>query len=194
MTVRIENILRITLTILLFVLLESNISYGQEYQYVKPELNYYLGFGIEGPRVSIGKSHNDSFYHELTFQYNLIKWSQNEDVIDNPTSGGYYINYDWFLNMFSESYLKFNVGFGFSQHNEVTGKNTMQNLEGYRRAWDLHGGVRLYIIERLSLNAWIVYPIIQNTSNSIITQLGLDELEDEKVLITGSVDLIFRLN
>ena len=164
---------------------------SQDQPYMNEGINYHLGIGLGGPKVAVGLYRNNKRYHELSFQYSTFEFGGQEDLINKPSSGGYYIGYDYFLNMSSNSKFKFHVGAGYGIAKEESGKNTGFDLEGEHSIIDLHSGVRFYASKRLSLNLWLGYSFYRNGSNSIAEQLGL---EDDIQIFTGSFDLLFRLN
>jgi len=164
---------------------------SQDQSYVIEGINYHLGIGLGGPKTSVGLYQKNKRYHELSFQYSTFEFGSQEDLINKPSSGGYYIGYDYFLNMSSNSKFKFHVGTGYGIAKEESGKNTGFDLEGEHSIIDLHTGVRFYPIKRVSINLWLGYPIYQNGPNSIAEQLGF---EDDIKIFTGSFDLLFRLN
>jgi hypothetical protein len=178
----------------LFTVLVVAISFhskAQDVKFVNNGFNYYLGVGLAGPKFTTGLSSNDRLYQELSVYYHLFEFSKQEDLINKPSSGGWYIGYDYFMNMFSASKFKYFLGTGYGEYHEESGENTGLNEQGKHSTVDLHGGVRFLPTKRISVNLWVGYPIYTNRSNSIATKL---EIEDDITIYSGSLDLIFRIN
>ena len=163
---------------------------AQERNFFSEGVNYAIGIGISGPSISIGHL-NKSFYHEVFFQYHLFDFENNENLLNKPTSGGYYVGYNWFLNATSQNKFKFYAGLSYGVHEEVAGDNLGIDISGNNTTYSAHIGTRFYASDRLSVNFWVGYPVYMDRSNSIPSRLFL---EDDGIIISGSLDLIFRLS
>lgn len=175
---------------LFFTLLLGIQGKAQDRKYFSDGVNYALGIGISGPSISLGHL-NQSFYHELFFQYHLFDIENNENLINKPTSGGYYVGYNWFFNAKSQNRFKFYLGASYGVHEEVAGQDTGFDISGSQTTLSLNSGTRFYMIDRLAVNLWLGYPVYTDRSNSIPTKLSL---KDDGLIISGSLDFIFRLS
>lgn len=137
---------------------------------------FHLNGGITfiGPEISLGGTTGPS-YGEFYVTLWTFDWEQDEKLWNKPTSGGYYLGFNYFpfySGVHASSRLKWLIGGGLGESEERLGKDAINSVgDPTKGSWswvELHSGVRFFATERISATGWLGYMVSQDDSKSML--------------------------